>query len=72
MPAEVESEVLLVEVDGGVVADLAGGLQLLQGGVGAGNVGGVVAVVVKLHDAPGDVGFERGAVVGKWRNITYL
>ena len=44
---------------------VAGRGQLLQRLVGAGDVGGVVLVVVELHDLAGDVGLERGVVVGQ-------
>ena len=63
--AQVEGEVLLPQVDGGQVAGLTGGGQGLQGGVGAGDVGGVVLVVVELHDLAGDVGLQGGVVVGE-------
>ena len=65
MAAQVEGQVLLPQVDGGQVAGLAGGGQGLQGGVGAGDVGGVVLVVVELHDLAGDVGLQGGVVVGE-------
>ena len=63
--AEVEGEVLLPQVHRGEVIGGAGGPELVQGGVGAGDVGGVVLVVVELHDPPGDVGLEGCVVVGK-------
>src|SRR5690606_34200685 len=63
--AEVEREVLLVQVDRGEVAGLAGLGELLQGGVRAGDVGLVVLGVVQLHDPPGDVRLERTVVVGQ-------
>ena len=65
MAAQVEGQVLLPQVDGGEVAGLAGGGQLFEGGVRAGHVVRVVLVVVQLHDAPGDVGLQRGVVVGQ-------
>jgi hypothetical protein len=61
--AEVEGEVLLDTVEGGVVAGLAQLLQLGDGGVGAVDVGLVVLAVVQLHDASADVRLEGGVVV---------
>ena len=66
MTAQVEGQVLLPQVDRGEVAGLARGGQLLEGGVRAGHVVGVVLVVVQLHDAAGDVGLESGVIVGKF------
>ena len=63
--AEVEGQVLLEEVDGGEIAGLAGGLELLEGGVGARHVVRVVLVVVQLHDGARDVGLQGGVVVGQ-------
>ncbi len=64
MAAEVEGEVLLVQVDhGGEGVGFAELGELVEGGVGAGDVGGVVLVVVELHDLAGDVGLESGVVV---------
>ena len=67
MATQVEGQVLLPQVDGGKIASLARGGQLVQRGVCAGHVGGVVLVVVQLHDAPGDVGLKSGVVVGQIR-----
>lgn len=58
-----------VEVDGGLQGDLGGNvalvlslLQLLNGGVVAGDVGVVVVLVVQLHDLSVDSGL-KGAIV---------
>ena len=51
--------------DGAEVALLAGLGELVEGGVGAGHVGGVVLVVVQLEDLPGVVRLERRVVVGQ-------
>ncbi len=67
VPTEVEREVLLVEVDRGQVAALAGVRELLERGVGAGHVGLVVLGVVELHDATRDVRLERTVVVAELR-----
>ena len=50
--AQVEGEVLLPQVDRGQIPAGAGRRQGLQGAVGPGHVGGVVTVVVELHNAP--------------------
>jgi hypothetical protein len=64
--AEVEREVLRQGTDlVGVGAVFAGLLQGVEGGVGAGDVGGVVLVVVQLHDLGGDVRLEGVVVVGE-------
>jgi len=63
--AQIEGEVLLPQVDRAEVPRVAGGGQCLQGGVGPGDVGGVVLVVVELHDPPGDVRLKGGVVVGE-------
>jgi hypothetical protein len=63
--AEVEGEVLLQSADGAEVAGFAGFGELFQGGVDAGDVGGVVFVVVEFHDLARDVGLQRCVVVGQ-------
>ena len=55
MAAQVEGIVLLELVDGAEVALVAGLGQLLQGSVGTLDVGGMVLVVVQLHDLGSDV-----------------
>src|SRR6478609_657411 len=60
---EVEGQVLLHTVEGGVVARLAQLLQLGHGRVGAVDVGLVVLAVVQLHDPRADVRLEGGVVV---------
>lgn len=65
---EVEREVLLqlggLRSHRAVVAGLG---QLLEGRVGAGDVGRVVLAVVQLHDLRGDVRLEGRVVVGQFR-----
>src|SRR5918996_110823 len=63
MPGDVEGEVLFEHRDSREVAGGTGRVDLLQGLVGAVHVGGMVLVVVQLHDAAADVGLERRVVV---------
>ena len=56
---EVEGEVLLELVDGAEVVAVAGLGELLERGVRAGDVGGVVLVVVQLEDLGRVVRLER-------------
>ena len=65
MPGDVEREVLLQLVDGGEVALLARLGELLEGRVGAGDVGGVVLVVMQLEQPGRVVRLERRVVVGQ-------
>ena len=60
---QVEREVLLELVDRVEVVAVAGGGQLVERGVGTLHVGGVVLVVVQLHDLAADVRLERAVVV---------
>ncbi len=62
---DVEGERLLESHDGAEVVLVAGGGQLLERLVGAGDVGGVVLVVVELHDLSRHVGLEGAVVVGQ-------
>lgn len=64
---QVEGEVLLQQVDLAQVALLPGLRQLLQSVVGALDVGGVVLVVVQLHDLARDPRLQSGVVVGQFR-----
>ncbi len=65
MAAQVEREVLLVQEDRCVVVVLASCGELLECGVGARDVGGVVLGVVKLVDLARDVRLEGGVIVIK-------
>ncbi|MPM48107.1 hypothetical protein SDC9_94829 [bioreactor metagenome] len=67
--AQVEGEVLLQLVDDAEVALVPRVGQLLQGGVGALDVGGVVLVVVQLHDLRDD---GRGQSVVVVREVGQL
>ena len=62
---DVEGERLLEPDDGAEVVLVAGGGQLLERLVGARHVGGVVLVVVQLHDLGRHVRLQRGVVVGQ-------
>src|ERR1700730_15922858 len=66
---EVERERLLEAHDGTEVAAFAGGLELLEGLVGPGDVRRVVLVVVQLDGLPGQVRFERAVVVRHIRQL---
>ena len=61
--SEVERQVLLEFVDGSERVVRAGFFHLLERGVRACHIRGVVLGVVQLHDARGDVRLERGVVV---------
>jgi len=50
-------------IDGAEFTRFAGFIQLLERGVRAGNVRGVVLVVVELHDSGREMGFEGGDVI---------
>ena len=65
MARDVEGERLLEPDDGAEVVLVARAGQLLERLVGAGDVGGVVLVVVELHDLARHVGLQRGVVVGQ-------
>src|SRR5690606_4331996 len=65
VPAEIEREVLLVQVHSSQVARLTRGGQLVEGRVRAVHVRLVMLVVVELHDLAADVRLERAVVVGK-------
>jgi diguanylate cyclase (GGDEF)-like protein/PAS domain S-box-containing protein len=60
---DVERERLLEAGEGGEVLLLASRLELLQRLVRALHVGGMVLVVVELHDLSGNVGFQSSEVV---------
>lgn len=66
--AQVEGEVLLVQVDhGGQGVRLAELGQLVEGRVGTGHVRGVMLVVVQFHDLAGNVRLESCVVVREFR-----
>ena len=67
VPAEVEREALLQAVDRPERVLVPGLGQLVERGVGAGDVGRVVLAVVQLHDLARDVGLECPVVVGQVR-----
>ena len=69
MAGEVEGQVLLQLVDRSVVVGRASLVELLERGVRAGDVRGVVLVVVELEDLGRIVGFECGEVVGQFRQV---
>src|SRR5699024_6296192 len=64
--AEVEREVLLVQVHGGEVASVASCGKLLKRSVGSGDVCLMVLAVVQLHDLRRDVWFQGSVVVRKF------
>ena len=67
---EIERQVLLEQVDRRVVTRLARFFELLDRGVQAGNVVGMVLVMMQFHDLPGDVGIESPVVVGQfWKCV---
>ena len=68
-PEEIIKNLSKVPEDVRTVVRNNGGGQLLERLVGAGHVGGVVLVVVELHDLSRHVGLERGVVVGQWWNF---
>ncbi len=65
MPGDVEREGLLQTDDGAEVTLVAGFGELVQRGVGAGDVGGMVLVVVKFEDLAADRRFKGCVVVGQ-------
>ncbi len=62
---QVEGQVLLELVDRAELFALAGGGELLERGVGALHVRGVVLVVVQFEDLGGIVRLERRVVIGQ-------
>ena len=66
MATQVEGQVLFPQVDCGKVTGFASCFQLLQCGVCAGHVVGVVLIVVQLHDLCRNMGLQCRVIVGKF------
>jgi hypothetical protein len=63
MAGEIERQVLLQQVHRAQLVGLPRLGELLERGIGAGDVGQMVLVVVQFHDLAGDMRFQRTVVV---------
>ena len=65
MSPTIESDLGLEGDEGGEIGGLGGGVEAVEGGVQVGDVGGVVFLVMNLHDFGGNDRFQGRIVIGQ-------